>query len=858
MSFTAVTFTTQDFFKTESEKIRARFEGSHNGQAAVRERSDLVDKVTTQLWDSAIESSEELGNVCVVALGGYGRQTLFPCSDVDLLFLSPTSPDEQAQKQIRKLCQDLWDLHLRVSPTTRTLADCGKLHRDNVEFNISLLDCRYICGDKDLFEQLREQIIPKMVARDATELMQRFADLTRARHQKYGQTIFHLEPNIKDCPGGLRDYQVAYWLTLVAELEKTGLWPKAENVLPPTLRKECSAALNFLSALRCFLHYRQGRDLNGLTYELQSEAAAAGIGSGIGARTTPSEWMRGYFRHARAIYRLTVLLDEVPQARSGLYRFFESRKSRLSNADFSVVDGRVFLRQLSSVEDPGILFALFEFVARHGLKLSSETERCVESALAKTPEFGKLPLWDYLRQILALPHAGTALRAMHRLGLLVYLFPEFQAIDSLVIRDYFHRYTVDEHSFVAIENIHALRASTGDLERCFRDIIEGVEHPELLFLAILFHDVGKGMAAENHLDGSISALQSISQHLQLKPADREMVQFLVANHLRISETIMRRDIFDPGVVQEFCNAIGTTEKLRLLTLLTYADIKAVNPEALTPWKAEMLWQLYVSSSNYLTRSVDDQRVHTQNTAEPQLAQITAFAHDLNPDSLGKFLEGFPKRYLLTHSPSEIVSHYHAHERLKTGEAQIEILRRNGHFELMLLTLDRPALFTAVVGLLSSWGMDILKAEAFANQTGVVLDTFRFSDRFCTLELNPGEIPRLKRQLRDAVSGEINISDLMEEKFQPPAKSPKVRIESRVHVDNSVSAHSTLLEITAQDRPGLLYEIGSALTELGCNIEVAMIDTQGHTALDVFYLTRKGEKLAPQHQNELRNALLAQL
>jgi len=226
MSFTAVTFTTQDFFKTESEKIRARFEDSHNGQAAVRERSDLVDKVTTQLWDSAIESSEELGNVCVVALGGYGRQTLFPCSDVDLLFLSPTSPDEQAQKQIRKLCQDLWDLHLRVSPTTRTLADCGKLHRDNVEFNISLLDCRYICGDKDLFEQLREQIIPKMVARDATELMQRLADLTRARHQKYGQTIFHLEPNIKDCPGGLRDYQVAYWLTLISELEKRVSGPK--------------------------------------------------------------------------------------------------------------------------------------------------------------------------------------------------------------------------------------------------------------------------------------------------------------------------------------------------------------------------------------------------------------------------------------------------------------------------------------------------------------------------------------------------------------------------------------------------------------------------------------------------------
>src|SRR5215467_14432692 len=177
--------------------------------------------------------------------------------------------------------------------------------------------------------------------------------------------------------------------------------------------------------------------------------------------------MRQYFRHARSIQRLDAVFDDIPPARSGLYRFFESRKARLSNADFSVIDGRVFLRQLSSVEDAGILFALFEFLARHGLKPSSETERCVESALAKAPQLDKFSLWDHFGRILARPHAGVALRAMHRLGFLVYLFPEFRAIDSLVIRDYFHRYTVDEHSFVAIENVHALRASAGDVERHF-------------------------------------------------------------------------------------------------------------------------------------------------------------------------------------------------------------------------------------------------------------------------------------------------------------------------------------------------------------------------------------------------------
>ena len=462
----------------------------------------------------------------------------------------------------------------------------------------------------ELFEQLRSRVIPKMVAREALELQQRLTDLTSARHKKYGHTIFHLEPNIKDYPGGLRDYQVACWLSLISELEKTGVWPAPENLLPGAFREECTAALDFLSAVRCFLHYRQGRDLNGLTYELQSEAAAAGIGLPGGVPAAPAAWMRTYFRHVRSIYRLTVLFDEVPPARSGLYRLFENRKSRLSNADFSVVEGRVFLRQLSSVRDPSVLFGLFEFVARHGLKLTAETERCVEAALPSLRQWAEQSpdVWSQFRRILVSPHAGMALRAMHRLGVLVLLFPEFQAVDSLVIRDYYHRYTVDEHSFVAIENVHALRTPDSELERRFRDILDGIERPDLLFLSLLLHDVGKGMPTDDHVTGSLQAPASVLDRLRLEPVDRDTVTFLIASHLRMSATTRRQDIFDPKVVGEFSESVGTTERLKMLTLLTYTDIKSVNPEALTPWKAEMLWQLYAAAFNHLSRTVDDQRL----------------------------------------------------------------------------------------------------------------------------------------------------------------------------------------------------------------------------------------------------------
>ncbi len=850
----------QDAYQKESEDIRERFERSHDGLAAVRERSNLIDSLICELWSQSFAAGA--GRICVVALGGYGRQSLFPFSDVDVLFLHESALSENAQQTISRVSQTLWDRHLRLSSTTRSLAECGKLHRDNLEFNISLLDCRYLCGDADLFDQLHSRVIPKMVARDALELQQRLTDLTSARHNKYGHTIFHLEPNIKDCPGGLRDYQVACWLSLISELEKTGVWPAPESLLPGGFRQECGAALEFLSAVRCFLHYRQGRDLNGLTYELQSEASAAGIGIPGGTPVVPAAWMRTYFRHVRSIYRLTVLFDEVPPARSGLYRLFENRKSRLSNADFSVVEGRVFLRQLSSVQDPSLLLGLFEFVGRHGLKLTSETERCVEAALPSLRQWAQdsPDLWLQFRRILTSPYAGSALRAMHRLGVLVVLFPEFQAVDSLVIRDYYHRYTVDEHSFIAIENVHALRTPDSELERRFRDILDGVERSDLLFMSLLLHDVGKGMPADDHVAGSLQASASVLDRLDLDPVERDTVIFLIANHLRMSDVTRRQNIFDPKVVEEFTESVGTTERLKMLTLLTYTDIKSVNPEALTPWKAEMLWQLYAAAFNHLSRTVDDQRLTASAANNERIRQAVAAAGEIDPKHITSFLEGFPKRYLLMHTAGEIVTHCEMYDRLKLkdDEPQIDIFRREGYFELVLLTLDCPGLFAHVVGTLSSWGMNILKAEAFSNKAGVVLDTIRFSDRFRTLELNPSEVSRLKRNLAEAVAGEISVVELMEAKFKPGVQGPKVKIEPSVQTDNEYSQHSTLVEIIAQDRPGLLYDISSTLAELGCNIEVAIIDTQGQTATDVFHVTCAGTKLDREHQKKVRAALLEQL
>ncbi len=508
-----------------------------------------------------------------------------------------------------------------------------------------------------------------------------------------------------------------------------------------------------------------------------------------------------------------------------------------------------------------MLLGLFEFVGRHGLKLTAETEKCVEAALPTLRQWAESSpdIWTQFRRILVSPHAGAALRAMHRVGLLVLLFPEFQVVDSLVIRDYYHRYTVDEHSLVAIENLHALRNPDTELERRFRDILEGIERPDLLFLSLLLHDVGKGMPAEDHVTGSLQVSAAILERLHLDPVDRDTVTFLIGNHLLMSVTTRRQNIFDPKVVEEFGESVGTTERLKMLTLFTYTDTKSVNPEALTPWKAELLWQFYAAAFNHLSHTVDDQRLSASVANSERIKEVVAAAGESDAKHITSFLEGFPKRYLLMHTPDEIVAHCRMYDRikLKDDEPQIDIVRREGYFELVLLTLDCPGLFAHVVGTLSSWGMNILKAEAFSNRAGVVLDTIRFSDRFRTLELNPSEANRLKRNLSEAVAGEINVIELMEAKFKPGAQCAKVKIEPSVQTDNECSQHSTLIEIVAQDRPGLLYDISSTLAELGCNIEVAIIETQGQTATDVFHVTCAGAKLDREHQKMVQSALLKQ-
>jgi len=872
----------KEFYTSEFEKLRQEFEAGHDGRRSAQSRSNLVDTLVAELYRQHF--SEDVAgpeNICLVALGGYGRSELFPQSDVDLLFLFESARALTARREaVAAACRALWDLRLRLGNASRTLGECGEIHRDNLEFSVSLLDSRCLVGDARLFQRLHGEVIPHLIARDGPELARDLVDVTERRHRKYGKTIFHLEPNLKEAPGGLRDYQVARWLALILELQERARWTRAEELWPARFAGEASRAFDFLAAARSFVHFRQGRDDNQLTYELQEQLAEAGIGTEPRAKLFAGDWMRIYFHRARAIHRLcNRQLDRAAPPRTSLFGLFEDWRSRVSSPDFAVVRGRIYPRQPGSVHDqPGLVLSLFEFAARHGLTPSDEAERWVEESLAEIAErlMNHPDLWPIFRRILVAPHAASALRAMAHLGVLAALFPEFAAIDSLVVRDYYHRYTVDEHSLMAIQNLHALRrqgprAPEGREERRldgwnekFAEILEELEQPELLSLALLFHDVGKGLEPDDHIRGSLNGLERIFARLPLLPEERDTVRFLVAQHLLMSATLLRRDIFDPETVRSFAKQIGTTERLKLLCLLTYADVRAVNPEALTPWKAEMLWQLYAATSNDLTRSLDTDRIEPAGEASleagPILALLPATA---TQDRLERFLKGFPSRYLRTHSPQDIARHFQMAQLLMQDPVQVSLGHR-GHFhELTVLAPDRPFLFAWLAGTLAAWGMNILKADAFSNAAGTVLDTFRFVDLHRTLELNPSEGERLEQSVVDVLTGRVNLQSLLSGRVDPETfPHVKVRFPTQIRFEDpqerSGSSHTTLVELIAQDRPGLLYQISLTLAERGINIDVALIDTEGQKVIDVFYISRGGKPLDAPDQKALHEALLERL
>jgi len=815
------------FVKAETDRLQREFESSGDAATFHSGRSSLIDLAVQHRYKEHLEPAFASG-LALLAVGGYGRQELFPHSDVDLLLLVAATPEGSRKEAVARFLQSLWDAGFRLSQSVHNVAECCEMHGGNIELNASLLDQRFLIGDQRLQQDLSTRF-PKFLHSQRTSLARQLCKLAHERHAKFHDTIYHLEPNLKEAPGGLRDLHLLGWLNHLFDATASG-W-----------QRELSESRAFVAALRTFLHLRSGRDNNLVSFDVQEEAPA----QSYLRCNSPAGFMREYFRNARAIHRAAVrAMESVEEKGNSLLAGFRDWRSRLSNADFTVSRDRILFKSPHHLEaDPNLPLRLGEFIARHKVSLHAEAERRIQQHLPAIRDHLEHPrsIWPLVRAMLNQPNAAAGLRALHDSGILGALFPEWDSIYCYVIRDFHHRYTVDEHTLIAIESLEELARTKDPSHRRFAGLLSEIEDLSILRLALLFHDVSKGEESERHCLESATMADQAAARISIPPHERQMLRSLIERHLDLSSAMTSRDLEDPATARWLADRVGTVEVLKNLTLLTYADIGAVHPSALSPWRLDQLWRVYVVSHQELTRELVTDKI-AEGSASKGPAEVQAF------------LKGFPTRYLRIHTEEEIRAHFDLEKARQQYGVALEIRKQEAVYHLTVLAKDRHYLFASVAGALAGFGMNIVKAEAFANQQGTILDTFAFTDPKRTLELNPTELDRLRQTIERVLLGRIDVKALLKNRPKPSPPTRSSRIQGRINFDTEASDAATLVEVVAEDRPGLLYDLASAFSEAGCSIEVVLVDTEAHKAMDVFYVTAHGRKLTADLQARLRGEL----
>ena len=820
--------------------------------------------------DLDASAQRELAGCAVVAVGGYGRRELAPCSDVDLLFLRPDRPSPPVKAFVETVLPLLWDVGFEVGHSFRSVPECVAIALEDLHARNAMADARLLTGSEALFERFLAEMQASVYGNaKATEAFFReMRSQMVERLARHGEAVCMQEPNVKEGAGGLRDLHTVGWVGHarfgckdVDRLFDAGLVTAAEHA-------QARRAYDFISRVRNEAHFQTSRRTDVLALDLQPALAAA-LGYEPRGGMEPSElFMRDYYRAAQELRRFT----ESFLLRTGAMtpptpRFSFRRRARAvgPGGRFEVRDGVLFPKEAKGdfPESPDRLLAAFQVAQDLGVPLSDELKHLIHLNLRLVDRAfrSSRAAAEGFFALLGRPgRVGSTLRAMHETGFLGRYLPEIKRVALLVQHDHYHRYTVDEHTLRALEGLDELvEPPVAERERLSKALSE-VRDPRRLALAVLLHDIGKGRGG-GHVAKGARIARRIAERLGLDEEAVEDVVFLVQKHLVMSQVSQRRDLSDADLLQGFAETVGTLDRLNMLFVLTYADTNAVGPGAWNDWKATLLSELYAKTrSHFIGVPAPFSDAYRRFRLEEKV--VSGLLPEYLSSDVEEFLEALPDRYLRVVTPDAIARHFRLVHELgsHTLLADWRTPTNGRHTVLSVCLHDAPGVLARLAGTLTGSGLDILSLDAFTRSDGVVLDVFRVSEP----SFHPVPEERwgaIEADLVAALEGHHDVDEAVARRWaeRPRRRKRKSPTPPVVRFEPPDSAGRSVIEVRADDEPGLVYRIARCLAELGLDISFAKIATEKNQALDVFYVTRAdGSALEEDDQTRVEAALVAAL
>lgn len=860
------------------DAARRGLEADHRGRRCAAGLSQFQDELTRVLYDYTVAhvyratNPSDAERMAIVATGGYGRALLAPGSDIDLLFLLPYKQTAWGESVAEYMLYVLWDLGFKVGHATRTVDQCIKMSAD-ITVRTSMLDARLIHGDAQLYSEFEDRFRNEVVAGTARDFIDAKMEEYDSRHKQTGGSRYRVEPNVKDGKGGLRDLHTLHWLSKYLYGQGVGAATVAAGIFQPDEVATFRRCEDFLWTVRCFLHFGSGRAEEVLTFDVQPWLARQLGYNDRGGLRSVERFMKHYFLVAKEVGDLTTILCsalEMQQLKAspGISRFlrplnWKQRRQlrvrtdfRIDNDRLNVADPDVFKR------DPVNLIRFFaeahlsnSFLHPDAIRLLRQSQRLIDDSLRENPEANRI----FIELLTGHANPEMSLRRMNEAGVLGRFVPEFGRVVGMTQFNMYHSYTVDEHLVRTVGMLADIeRGGTGEELPLSTEIIGTIKNRRALYVAAFLHDIGKGQTEDHSIVGARIA-RVLGPRLGLTPAETETTAWLIEQHLTMSNIAQSRDLSDPKTIRDFADVVQSPERLKLLLLLTVADIRAVGPGVWNGWKGQLLRTLYYETEP-LVAGGHTQMQRGQRTAEAQIALRQSLT-DWSNEEIDRYIDRHYPDYWLRTDAERRVEHARLLRRAEVEGLHLATDTRTDAFtaitELTIVAPNHPRLLSLFAGACAAAGANIAGAHIMTTRDGYALDTFLLNRAFSQDEDELRRGKRIGDLIGRLLRGDAWLDSLLADRGPPTRRVMAFTVEPDVIINNGLSDQFTVIEVAGRDRPGLLYQLTSTLSNLMLDITSAHVTTFGEKAVDVFYVTDlTGKKVdSKQRQETIRKGLL---